>query len=499
MKKQLSLDVESSDVSVKEFSHDGIFKDIVRKELEEKYRYKLVESDELNRTLVSFQGNKKTSMHNWFKYREGFSAQLVESLLKEFKLKNNATVLDPFSGSGTTALTANFLGFKSIGIDILPVAKLTYEVKKNILEYDVPELKCFLKDIKNATISVDKENFEYLTITDGAFSKNNEEELIFLRKYIIDSKYSELSKELLLFVLMSILEEISFTRKDGQYLRWDYRSEKVKSSNKKREDMGRPPLKTKLDKGEIPTTKKTFMDVFETIVKEIEWAQNTQQTTTSKDSSRFYEGSALFELPKLDNNTISAVVTSPPYANRYDYTRTYALELNFLGLNNKGIKELRQNLLSATVENKSKIDELKTFYSELGFSERFNNFMQVYENNLTLKEILESLKGRALRGEVNNKGIIRMIEGYFLELTFIYGELFRLSKSGSHVAVVNDNVRYAGEIIPVDFISCEIAEALGFKVDKIYTLRQKKGNSSQQMKKYGRVALRKSVTVWKKV
>jgi site-specific DNA-methyltransferase (cytosine-N4-specific) len=66
------------------------------------------------------------------------------------------------------------------------------------------------------------------------------------------------------------------------------------------------------------------------------------------------------------------------------------------------------------------------------------------------------------------------------------------------VAFVNDNVRYAGEVIPVDFISTELAEQMGFKPVKIYTLKQQKGNSSQQMKKYGRVPLRKSITLWKK-
>lgn len=53
-------------------------------------------------------------------------------------------------------------------------------------------------------------------------------------------------------------------------------------------------------------------------------------------------------------------------------------------------------------------------------------------------------------------------------------------------------------MIPVDFISTAIAEQIGFRPVKIYVLRQQKGNSSQQMKKYGRVALRKSITVWEK-
>ena len=57
---------------------------------------------------------------------------------------------------------------------------------------------------------------------------------------------------------------------------------------------------------------------------------------------------------------------------------------------------------------------------------------------------------------------------------------------------------YAGEVIPVDTLSTNLAEQVGFVPHKIYVLPQRKGNSSQQMGKFGREALRKSITVWKK-
>jgi len=66
------------------------------------------------------------------------------------------------------------------------------------------------------------------------------------------------------------------------------------------------------------------------------------------------------------------------------------------------------------------------------------------------------------------------------------------------VAFVNDNVRYAGEIVPVDLLSTDLAQAVGFEPEVIYVLPQRKGNSSQQMGRYGRVELRKSITVWRK-
>jgi site-specific DNA-methyltransferase (cytosine-N4-specific) len=91
-----------------------------------------------------------------------------------------------------------------------------------------------------------------------------------------------------------------------------------------------------------------------------------------------------------------------------------------------------------------------------------------------------------------------MVEHYFTELTFVFAEIFRTCRKGAHVAFVNDNVRYGGEVIPVDLLTTNLAETLGFEPVKVYVLPQRKGNSSQQMGKYGREALRKSITVWRK-
>ena len=200
----------------------------------------------------------------------------------------------------------------------------------------------------------------------------------------------------------------------------------------------------------------------------------------------------------LEDNCIKGVITSPPYCNRYDYTRTYALELVYLGTTEGGIKKMRQDLLSCTVESKTKIDALKEYYTSVGQEERFSQIYETIQSNEAFCEIMSAMSIRKNNGDLNNTGVIRMIEGYFTELAFIYAELYRLCKPGALVAFVNDNVRYGGEVIPVDFLSTSFAEQFGFKAEKVYCLKQQKGNSSQQMAKYGRVALRKSITIWRK-
>lgn len=86
-----------------------------------------------------------------------------------------------------------------------------------------------------------------------------------------------------------------------------------------------------------------------------------------------------------------------------------------------------------------------------------------------LVEVMNALDTRLKNGDINNKGAIKMVKGYFDELTFVYFELFRVCKAGANIAFVNDDVRYTGEVIPVDFISTtarkkSISLACGFCV-----------------------------------
>ena len=58
---------------------------VMRTALYEKFKSKVLHNPYLNRTLVSFQANKQTPFYGWFKYKEGFSEQLVTYLLQHLK------------------------------------------------------------------------------------------------------------------------------------------------------------------------------------------------------------------------------------------------------------------------------------------------------------------------------------------------------------------------------------------------------------------------------
>jgi site-specific DNA-methyltransferase (cytosine-N4-specific) len=195
-------------------------------------------------------------------------------------------------------------------------------------------------------------------------------------------------------------------------------------------------------------------------------------------------------MQSLDNCSISAIITSPPYCNRYDYTRTYALELALLGCDEKDITSLRQAMLSCTVENKEK--------TIINTNDQWHHALCSADSCILLQSILQNLDFKLKYKLLNNNGIARMVRGYFYEMACVIYEGYRILSKGAPFIMVNDNVRYAGINVSVDLILSNIAESLGFIIEKILVLPQQKGNSSQQMGMHGRAPLRKCVYIWRK-
>lgn len=200
-------------------------------ELEIYFRKKIVIDNNLNRKIVSFQGNKDKAQYRWFKYKEAFSSDLVEYLLH---LQDNLSikkVFDPFAGIGTTLFACSKLGIDSDGIELLPIGKEVIEVRQLLNDFNENDFSrlAFWKD-KLPWKQAKKKELNQLTITKGAYPLENKESI---EKYLyqLDFENSTL-KKVLLFALMSILESISYTRKDGQYLRWDKRANRKNGSKK---------------------------------------------------------------------------------------------------------------------------------------------------------------------------------------------------------------------------------------------------------------------------
>lgn len=433
---------------------------------------------DLTRRLVSYQGNKYIPGFRWMKYKEGFSAPLVERFLGDGGAKP-ARVLDPFSGMGTTALTASRRGREATGIEVMPVGNLVARaitaVADGIDPRHLADASRGLLDYLEHGVADPEHAFPHVRITRGAFSSRAEADIAKARAFISKIADGELAM-VLTTACVTAIEEVSYTRKDGQYLRWDPRSGRTGS--------------TRLDKGALPT----LGGVLKRRLGEIAGDLPALKRRYAGASPRFVDGSCLTELNKLASGEFDTVVTSPPYANRYDYTRTYALELAWLGYDEQRFKALRQTMLSATVENHSKRADLAAMYQ--GKPASLAGIFDMVDGNPALCEVLAIL--RAHVAELGNRHVIRLLEHYFTEMAVVIHELARVVAAGGHVFMVNDNVRYHGEETPVDLILSDFAEQAGFRCKSIWTLPRGKGNSSQQMGRFGREEIRKCVYHWVK-
>ncbi len=95
--------------------------------------YKAIDG-ELTDYFYIIQKNQTRSVNQYlthwiYPYKGKFHPQMIRALLNIIGLKEGSIVLDPFSGSGTTALEAQLLGVNFIGIDISPLCVIQGRVK----------------------------------------------------------------------------------------------------------------------------------------------------------------------------------------------------------------------------------------------------------------------------------------------------------------------------------------------------------------------------------
>lgn len=457
-----------------------------RNKLEEKYKNLIVSNRVLNRRLVSFQADKKVPIFNWFGFKESFSSGMVKLFIREYP-KKIGIVFDPFAGACTTLLSAREMGYDSLGIEIMPIGNF---ILSSILALEGINLDYLIEKIKELEkvnfISYPENSnnsFRHIRITEKAFPSVTERKLNGFLNYVANIEDQKL-KQIFSFACFCILEKISYTRKDGQYMRWDARAKKGKGI---------------FNKGKIYEFEEALFSQLEQMVNDVRNISYLNFIQKNNAKIELKTDSCLEILPQISNESFDLIISSPPYCNRYDYTRTYALELVYLGIDEEGIKDLRQKLLSATVENKDKVEHLKRIYQEKNRYPDYKKAEEIFNSNEALQEVLVILNKYREEKKLNNPNINRMVKNYFYEHVFTIMEMSRCLKKGGRIYYVNDNVRYAGEVIPVDLILSEFAINFGLKVNKIYKLQRGKGNSSQQMGKHGRKELRKCVYIWEKI
>lgn len=430
--------------------------------------------ESLTRGLVSFQDSKRAPGFRWYRFKEAFSAALVNRLLDEYGIRSG-TLLDPFAGSGAALFAAAGRGMDAEGIELLPIGQQVIEARYLMSKQRGNAAEALTRWLNETPwrSCTDRVPLREIRITAGAYPPDTRK-AIERYLYALTEEDAE-TASMLRFALFCVLEDVSYTRKDGQYLRWDRRA-------------GRSWGRIDFNKGRIVPFDEAITGKFNEILHDL---RAFGEELSAKGGVRLRRGSCLEILPALtEAGSYDVVFTSPPYCNRYDYTRTYALELALLGIDEEEIVRLRQDMVSCTVENRAKnLTEINPWW---------RGAVETTEQHPLLSSIDAYLEDQREKGELNNAGIPRMVRGYFVEMACVIAELARVLKPGGRVFMVNDNVRYAGASIPVDLILSDIAGSLGLETEEIRVLPRAKGNSSQQMGRFEREPLRKCIYVWRK-
>ncbi|MBZ9578232.1 hypothetical protein KJA13_04385 [Patescibacteria group bacterium] len=394
--------------------------------------------------LISPFSDRGKPIYNWHVFKHSYSKGLVEKLIEEFKLSKGSWVLDPFCGSGTTLLACKELGINSKGFDILPFSVFLSNVKTRT--YEPCKLRQRLKNFnRNGKLTVKNTYLPDIKIIEKAFSNDVKDELLYL-KYKINMIRDLKVRDFYMLGLLSILESVSNTSKAGGFLRIDEKNVSGKEVYPK------------------------FLSKVEVMIQDVEEFNDNSKFTNAKVNAKISDSRRFSTKRKFD-----AIITSPPYPNRHDYTRIYGLELifNFVGDNDE-LKQIRYDTLRSHVEARKKFKS------------------NGYKKPSTIDEIITKVKKAGL----NNSKIPEMIEGYFEDMYLSLLQMQKHLKKNGKIGLVISNVRFGGVNIPVDEILAEIGEQTGLSTDIIFVARYR-GNSAQQMKKFKRKPSRESIIIWK--
>jgi DNA modification methylase/SAM-dependent methyltransferase len=430
-------------------------------------KYEPVRLDEYNalhidrpelREAVTFVENKKSPIHRWYPLTQGFSERLVLALLRDLKASSQTIVLDPFAGCGTTNLVCRLEGIPSNGIEISPLMVWLANVK--IKKWAKNELEDAIHYVKRAEIALGESNSLYFqSYLSKAYAPFILKQLCGIAEFVKREKFTNEQKDFLLAGLVGITEQVSLIRKHGSHYRFMNASENI----------GLQKLNTQLISPDADI-KPIYMNKLDEMLVDI----CLRPMPTSEPSCLIAKGDAR-NMP-FSNDSADIVITSPPYLNRNNYIAQQKTELALLGLvtNSEQYRQLVRQTLRSHVEAQFE-SKPQSHYEEVS-----------------------KIIGALSLTENNNPKIPHMIAGYFEDLGLVIRELSRVVKKGGECAFVVANSRWGGIVVPVDHLLMKIAEQNGFEATRILVTRLK-GNSPQQMRRYGRIPLRESIVVFKKL
>ena len=373
--------------------------------------------------------------HKIHRYPAVFLPELAEKIIKMFSEKGD-TVLDIFSGSGTTLLESMKLERNSQGIEINPLAILITSVKTTYINED--RLRRGIEKWEKEYLS-NSFSFDSYSITNRDFwfhevtSKSIGDAL-----GAINQLDDDLVKNFLKIALSEIIREISFCVHSGFKLHRD----KKKVSN------------------DVYFDKKALLEKIEPVIERNALAiAQLKDLETDKYKPRLFFHDSRVQCLDIAQNSVDLILTSPPYGDSRTtvaYGQFSSFSSEMLGLNGFYKKEIR------SLDN-----------DLLGGDTKGVNVAQLNQKSLTIKNIQELFLGRiALSEDGKNqkrardrlKDIISFYED--LDKCIANGAIY-LKKDGFFVLVTASRIVHETKL-HTDIIIAELGRNYGLKLKNIY-------------------------------
>lgn len=387
---------------------------------------------------ATFAGNMTIPIHGWYRYTAGFSAEWVRNVINENKINDKINIVEPFVGSGTVLLEAEFAGVNSMGVESHPYI---YRIAKTKLQwnYNIDEFKASANLLlKNAKTKIIEER-TYPALITKCYPIEIINKLESLKIAWLESNDNDELKNFTWFIITAILRATS----PVGTAQWQYIQ----------------PNKTK---GKVLDPYQAYEMKVIQMAKDMKimQKQNIQQSITNI----FNEDARNIE--SIPENWGDLVITSPPYANNYDYADATRLEMTFWGdIEGWGDlqEKVRGNLIRACTQHVSKMQK--------EVEELLNHpLLQSIQDEL--RAVYEKLKVERL-SHGGKKNYHTMAVAYFFDMANVFVSLRRIMKTNSKMCfVIGDSAPYS-VYLPVDKWLGELAISAGFSDYSFEKLRDR--------------------------
>ena len=386
--------------------------------------------------VIPLQNNSLPG-HRWFRFKEGFSADLLDTVIAGLwpHKRKHFNLLDPFCGVGTALLASQELHAKgyrvsAVGIERNPFLHFVATTK---VSWPVIPLTGLVERGDRAVAEAGAGSIPVLSsLHEGrCMSRYMARKIDSYRRSLLEVQDPHMRAALMLG-LASTVETVSKTRKDGRALRI----------------VERPPtpllplLRSRWDliQGDSRFLRTCLPDVS---IPKVHWGDGRSPSSSG-----------------VEPNSVDLILTSPPYPNNIDYSEVYKLELwllNFIQTEEEFLSLRHGTFRSHPTMARSTPDP--EFLSEL--------------KRGLLARVLGPLVDRALRA--NDLVKHRVLLGYFSDLWTALKNHFECLKAGGYEVLVVGNSLHGSAgcayLIPTDIALALIAKCIGFEVQSVLATR----------------------------